>query len=94
MSHDQNHAIHGSGHIPWNKARLIGPKPPFNLREIWAIRIWLQLARRKRDLALFNLAIDSKLRVCDLVRLKVQDVAHGSKAVSLPQSWNRRRPSR
>lgn len=69
-------------HVPWNKNRLIGPKPPLKLREIWAIRIRLQLANRVRDLALFNLAIDSKLRGCDLVKLRVQDVAHGGKAVS------------
>ena len=61
---------------PWNKGKLIGQKPPLKLHEIWAIRIRLQLARRARDLALFNLAIDSKLRGCDLVRLRVMDVAH------------------
>lgn len=48
------------------------------LQEIWAIRIRLQLAQRVRDLALFNLAIDSKLRGCDLVSLRVRDVSHGS----------------
>ena len=68
-------------HIPWNKGRLIGPKPPLKLREIWAIRIRLQLAQRARDLALFNLAIDSKLRGCDIVKLRVHDVAHSGKAV-------------
>jgi integrase len=62
------------------QGRLIGPKRPLKLREIWAIRIRLQLARG-RDLALFNLAIDSKLRGCDLVKLQVRDVAHGGKAV-------------
>lgn len=63
---------------PWNKGRFIGPKPPLQPRHVWAIRTQLQLAGRKRDLALFNLAIDSKLRGCDLVRLKVEDVApHG-----------------
>jgi hypothetical protein len=51
---------------PWNKGKLTGPKPPLKVREIWAIRIRLQLADRRRDLALFNLAIDSKLRGCDL----------------------------
>lgn len=61
--------------IPWNKGRLIGQKLPLKLKEIWAIRIRLQLADRLRDLALFNLAIDSKLRGCDLVSLKVKDVA-------------------
>lgn len=63
--------------IPWNKGRLIGQKLPLKLKEIWAIRIRLQLAERLRDLALFNLAIDSKLRGCDLVSLKVKDVAQG-----------------
>ncbi len=71
-----------SHHVPWNKDRLIGPKPPLKLREIWAIRTRLQLANRTRDLALFNLAIDSKLRGCDLVRIQVRDVAQGGKAVS------------
>jgi len=61
---------------PWNNRRRIGPKPPLKLREIWAIRFRLQLAKRTRDLALFNLAIDSKLRGCDLVRLRVGDIAH------------------
>lgn len=63
--------------IPWNKGRLIGQKLPLKLKEIWAVRIRLQLAERLRDLALFNLAIDSKLRGCDLVSLKVKDVAQG-----------------
>lgn len=66
------------GHTPWNKGKLTGQKPPLKLKEIWAIRIHLQLARRTRELALFNLAIDSKLRGCDLVALRVKDVAHGS----------------
>ena len=65
-------------HIPWNKGKLIGQKPPLKLKEIWAIRIHLQIANRIRDLALFNLAIDSKLRGCDLVKLKLRDVAHGN----------------
>ena len=68
--------------IPWNKDRLVGPKPPLKPPEIWAIRSRLQLGKRVRDLALFNLAIDSKLRGCDLVRLRVRDVAHSGKAVS------------
>ena len=63
---------------PWNKGKLIGPKPPLQARHVWAIRTRLQLARRIRDLALFNLAIDSKLRGCDVVSVKVEDVApHG-----------------
>jgi len=60
---------------PWNKGKFIGPKPPLQPKHVWAIRIRLQLANRQRDLALFNLAIDSKLRACDVVRLKVEDVA-------------------
>ena len=52
---------------PWNKGKLLGQKPPLKLKEIWAIRIRRQLDHRNRDLALFNLAIDSKLRGCDLV---------------------------
>lgn len=64
---------------PWNKGKLVGQKAPFKLKEIWAIRVRLQLAERKRDLALFNLAIDSKLRACDLVKLRVRDVCHGDR---------------
>lgn len=61
-----------------NKGKLIGPKPPLQPKHVWAIRTRLQLAKRVRDLALFNLAIDSKLRGCDVVNLKVDDVApHG-----------------
>jgi len=63
---------------PWNKGKLIGQKPPLKLREIWAIRIRLQLKKETRELAIFNLAIDSKLRSCDLVNLKVRDVYHGN----------------
>ena len=70
-------------YIPWNKGKLVGQKPPLKLREIWAIRIRLQLARRTRDLALFNLAIDSKLRACDLVSIRVRDVAQGDQKWSL-----------
>jgi integrase len=67
--------------IPWNKGKLVGQKPPLKLKEIWAIRIRLQIADRVRDLALFNLAIDSKLRSCDLVRLRVRDIANGTEVV-------------
>jgi integrase len=64
--------------IPWNKGKLLGQKPPLKLKEIWAVRIRLQLDHRTRELALFNLAIDSKLRGCDLVALRVRDVVQGS----------------
>jgi len=63
---------------PWNKGKLVGQKSPLRLKEIWAIRIRLQIAKRVRDLALFNLAIDSKLRSCDLLKLKVRDISHGN----------------
>lgn len=64
--------------IPWNKGKLVGQKAPLRISEIWAIRVRLEIYERLRDLALFNLAIDSKLRGCDLVRLRVLDVCHGS----------------
>ncbi len=64
-------------HQPWNLGRIIGPKPPLKPRHIWAIRTCLQHDGRVRDLAMFNLAIDSKLRGCDLVRLRVGDVVLG-----------------
>ena len=67
---------------PWNSRRRHGPKPPLKLREIWAIRIRLQLAKCTRDLALFSLAIDSKLRGCDLVRLRVGDIAQNGCVVA------------
>jgi integrase len=67
---------------PWNKGKLVGQKPPLKLREIWAIRIHLQIEEKHRELALFNLAIDSKLRACDLLKLRVSDVSHGSRIAS------------
>ena len=68
--------------VPWNKGKLVGQKAPFKLKEIWAIRIRLQIASRCRELALFNLAVDSKLRACDLVQLRVRDVCHGQRMAS------------
>jgi integrase len=62
---------------PWNKGRLIGQKRPLKPKDVWTIRVRLQLEGRKRDLAMFNLAVDSKLRGCDLVRLKIDDVSAG-----------------
>jgi integrase len=62
-----------------NKGKLIGQKPTLTLKEIWAIRVRLQVSNRTRDLALFNLAIDSKSRACDFVSLHVRDVAHGNR---------------
>jgi integrase len=68
--------------VPWNKSKLIGQKPPLKREEIWAIRIRLQISKKLRDLALFNLAIDSKLRGCDLVKIRIMDVAQGDHIVS------------
>jgi hypothetical protein len=65
--------------VRWNKGRLTGRKRPLKPKDVWAIRVRLQLEHRKRDLALFNLAIDSKLRGCDLVRLQVNDVCAGGR---------------
>jgi integrase len=69
----------GFAKAPWNKGRLTGQKRPLKPREVWTIRVRLQLEQRRRDLALFNLAIDSKLRGCDLVRLRVSDVSVGGR---------------
>jgi integrase len=67
--------------LAWNKGKLTGPKPPLRPGHVWSIRAKLQLERRTRDLTLFNLAIDSKLRGCDLVALRVHDVAPNGYAV-------------
>ena len=66
-----------SSRVVWNKGRLVGQKRPLRPKEVWAIRVRLQMKRRKRDLAMFDLAIDSKLRGCDLVSLRVDDIAVG-----------------
>ncbi len=77
----QTSNVHAGGtttKVPWNKGKLLGSKPPLQIRQVWAIRTKLQVEQRVRDLAMFNLAIDSKLRGCDLVRLKVEDIVpHG-----------------
>jgi hypothetical protein len=79
---------------PWNKGKLVGQKAPLKLRDIWAIRVRLELRDSKRELALFNLALDSKLRGCDLVQLRVHDVAHGdriaARAIVMQQKTQRR----
>ncbi|VIO76091.1 Tyrosine recombinase XerC [Bradyrhizobium ivorense] len=66
-----------SKHVPWNKGKIVGAKPPLRPKHVWSIRTKLQIEGRTRDLALFNVAIDSKLRGCDVVALKVDDVAPG-----------------
>jgi len=74
-----NNQSYPSQHEPWKKGKLVGQKVPLRLKDIWAIRVRLQLGERVRELALFNLAIDSKLRSCDLVKLRVRDVSHGDR---------------
>ena len=67
---------------PWNKGKIVGQNTPFKLKDIWALRVHLQMEHRVRELALFNLDIDSKLRGCDLVALKVRDVCHGDQVAT------------
>jgi integrase len=78
---------------PWNKGKLVGQKTPLRLGDIWAIRVRLEIANKDRDLALFNLAIDSKLRACDLTKLRVRDIARGdhvsTRAIILQQKTKR-----
>ena len=79
--------------MPWNKGKLIGQKAPLSMQDIWSIRMNLQNKGRLRDLALFNLALDSKLRACDLLKLHVSDVSNGdtinNRATVLQQKTNR-----
>src|SRR3974390_1560954 len=72
---DQTRISSASNRAPWNKGKLTGARPPLRPKHVWSIRTKLQVEERTRDLAMFNLAIDSKLRGCDLVALKVEDVA-------------------
>src|ERR1700738_2152396 len=67
--------------MAWKRGKLIGPKPPLRPKHVWSIRTKLQIEGRIRDLAMFNLAIDSKLRGCDVVGLKVEDIAPNGYAV-------------
>jgi integrase len=75
MHDNANYRLPAPDRIPWNKWKLTGARPPLRQKHVWAIRTKLQIEQRTRDLALFNLAIDSKLRGCDVVALKVEDVA-------------------
>jgi len=81
-------------HDAWNKGKLVGQKAPFKLKEIWSIRVRLEMQGRLRELALFDLGIDSKLRACDLLSLRVRDVCHGdrvaARAIVLQQKTQRR----
>ena len=79
--HDTENLITSAKRIPWNKGKVTGAKPPLRPKHVWAIRTKLQIDQLTRDLALFNLAIDSKLRGCDVVAVKVDDVAPNGYAV-------------
>ena len=79
---------------PWNKGKLIGQKPPLKPKDIWAIRIHLQNSQQIRDLAMFNLAIDSKLRGCDAVALEVNDIAPNGHAADRATVRQKRPDSR
>jgi integrase len=74
---DQVNAAPAPKRVPWNKGKLTGAKPPLRPKHVWSIRTKLQIEGRARDLAMFNLAIDSKLRGCDVVAIRVEDVAGG-----------------
>jgi integrase len=79
---DENPILRAPKRIPWNKGKLIGAKPPLLAKHVWSIRTKLQIEKRSRDLAMFNLAIDSKLRGCDVVMLRVEDIAPSGYALS------------
>jgi len=81
MQEDDHSIPSARKRTPWNKGKLIGAKPPLRPKHVWSIRTKLQVEGRTRDLAMFNLAIDSKLRGCDVVALKVEDVAPSGYAV-------------
>ncbi len=81
MQVDAKLAIPTPKQAPWNKGKLIGAKPPLRQKHVWAIRTMLQVERSKRDLAMFNLAIDSKLRGCDVVAIRVDDVVPNGYAI-------------
>src|SRR6202165_4434520 len=81
MQDDDNPIPAAPKRMAWNKGKLIGAKPPLRPKHVWSIRTKLQVEGRTRDLAMFNLAIDSKLRGCDVVALKVDDVAPSGYAV-------------
>ena len=74
---DQVNATPAPKRVPWNKGKLTGAKPPLRPKHVWSIRTKLQIEGRARDLAMFNLAIDSKLRGCDVVAIRVEDIAAG-----------------
>lgn len=80
MDDTDNSIVPVAKRVPWNKGKLTGAKPPLRPKHVWAIRTRLQMEQQVRDLALFNLAIDSKLRGCDVVAVKVEDIARNGQA--------------
>src|SRR3982751_1407027 len=94
MQDNANSELPALKRIPWNKGKLIGAKPPLRPKHVWSIRTKLQVEGRTRDLAMFNLAIDSKLRGCDVVALKVEDVAPSGYSVDRATCGKRRPGSR
>jgi hypothetical protein len=80
-----------NGLRPWNKGKLTGAKPPLRPKYVWSIRTKLQIEGRVRDLAMFNLAIDSKLRGCDVVAIKVE-MSPRADTPRIEQRYDRRRP--
>jgi hypothetical protein len=78
---------------PWNKGKMTGAKPPLRPKHVWPIRTKLQIEGRVRDLAMFNLAIDSKLRGCDVVAIKVDDVAAGGYTADRATTLEEDRPT-
>src|SRR3978361_486101 len=74
---DQVNAVPAPKRVPWNKEKLTGAKPPRRPKHVWSTRTKLQIEGRARDLAMFNLAIDSKLRGCDVVAFRVEDISAG-----------------
>jgi hypothetical protein len=77
MAMDQVNAGPAPKRVPWNKGKLTGAKPPLRPKHVWSIRTKLQIEGRARDLAMFNLAVEGKLRGCDVVAMRVEDVAAG-----------------
>ena len=81
MQDNENSLSPATRRTPWNKGKLTGAKPPLRPKHVWSIRTRLLVEGRTRDLAMFNLAIDSKLRGCDVVALKVEDIAPNGYAI-------------
>jgi hypothetical protein len=92
MQHLTN-SIQSSRRESWNKGKLVGAKPPLRPKHVWSIRTKLQIVGRTRDLAMFNLAIDSKLRGCDVVGLRVEDGFSWSRCRSCDHTPKKARPA-